>query len=86
MFLCFVLAKEPTLGSCGPVQPIVGEAQRLSSLTFGCIQIRGKSPQVLTGPEPAQKSVSTVLDREPTHTDRRRPSAGQKTDMISEAV
>uniref|UniRef100_A0A8C0Y346 Pleckstrin homology, MyTH4 and FERM domain containing H2 n=1 Tax=Cyprinus carpio carpio TaxID=630221 RepID=A0A8C0Y346_CYPCA len=67
-------AKEPTLGSCGPVQPIVGEAQRLSSLTFGCIQIRGKSPQVLTGPEPAQKSVSTLPDREPTHTDRRRPS------------
>lgn len=56
MFLCFVLAKEPTLGSCGPVQPIVGEAQRLSSLTFGCIQIRGKSPQVLTGPEPAQRA------------------------------
>uniref|UniRef100_A0A8C1A1U4 Pleckstrin homology, MyTH4 and FERM domain containing H2 n=1 Tax=Cyprinus carpio carpio TaxID=630221 RepID=A0A8C1A1U4_CYPCA len=72
MFLCFVLAKEPTLGSCGPVQPIVGEAQRLSSLTFGCIQIRGKSPQVLTGPEPAQKSVSTLPDREPTHTDRLR--------------
>uniref|UniRef100_A0A673G1C2 Pleckstrin homology domain-containing family H member 2-like n=1 Tax=Sinocyclocheilus rhinocerous TaxID=307959 RepID=A0A673G1C2_9TELE len=38
------------------VQPSVGEAQRLSSLTFGCFQIRGKSPQVLTGPEPAQKS------------------------------
>uniref|UniRef100_A0A671K538 Pleckstrin homology domain-containing family H member 2-like n=1 Tax=Sinocyclocheilus anshuiensis TaxID=1608454 RepID=A0A671K538_9TELE len=74
---------EPTLGSGGPVQPSVGEAQRLSSLTFGCFQIRGKSPQVLTGPEPAQKSVSTLPDREPTHTDCRRPSAGQKTDMIS---
>uniref|UniRef100_A0A671K6U8 Pleckstrin homology domain-containing family H member 2-like n=1 Tax=Sinocyclocheilus anshuiensis TaxID=1608454 RepID=A0A671K6U8_9TELE len=83
MFLCFVLAMEPTLGSGGPVQPSVGEAQRLSSLTFGCFQIRGKSPQVLTGPEPAQKSVSTLPDREPTHTDCRRPSAGQKTDMIS---
>uniref|UniRef100_A0A673FX66 Pleckstrin homology domain-containing family H member 2-like n=1 Tax=Sinocyclocheilus rhinocerous TaxID=307959 RepID=A0A673FX66_9TELE len=57
------------------VQPSVGEAQRLSSLTFGCFQIRGKSPQVLTGPEPAQKSVSTLPDREPTHTDCRRPSA-----------
>uniref|UniRef100_A0A671K4T1 Pleckstrin homology domain-containing family H member 2-like n=1 Tax=Sinocyclocheilus anshuiensis TaxID=1608454 RepID=A0A671K4T1_9TELE len=76
MFLCFVLAMEPTLGSGGPVQPSVGEAQRLSSLTFGCFQIRGKSPQVLTGPEPAQKSVSTLPDREPTHTDCRRPSAG----------
>uniref|UniRef100_A0A673FSN4 Pleckstrin homology domain-containing family H member 2-like n=1 Tax=Sinocyclocheilus rhinocerous TaxID=307959 RepID=A0A673FSN4_9TELE len=62
--------------SGGPVQPSVGEAQRLSSLTFGCFQIRGKSPQVLTGPEPAQKSVSTLPDREPTHTDCRRPSAG----------
>uniref|UniRef100_A0A3Q0S9G6 Pleckstrin homology, MyTH4 and FERM domain containing H2 n=1 Tax=Amphilophus citrinellus TaxID=61819 RepID=A0A3Q0S9G6_AMPCI len=28
-----------------------GEAQRLSSLTFGCFQVRGKSPQVLTGPD-----------------------------------
>uniref|UniRef100_A0A672TCI7 Pleckstrin homology, MyTH4 and FERM domain containing H2 n=1 Tax=Sinocyclocheilus grahami TaxID=75366 RepID=A0A672TCI7_SINGR len=83
MFLCFVLAMELTLGPGGPVQPSVGEAQRLSSLTFGCFQIRGKSPQVLTGPEPAQKSVSTLPDREPTHTDCRRPSAGQKTDMIS---
>uniref|UniRef100_A0A672T9F0 Pleckstrin homology, MyTH4 and FERM domain containing H2 n=1 Tax=Sinocyclocheilus grahami TaxID=75366 RepID=A0A672T9F0_SINGR len=76
MFLCFVLAMELTLGPGGPVQPSVGEAQRLSSLTFGCFQIRGKSPQVLTGPEPAQKSVSTLPDREPTHTDCRRPSAG----------
>uniref|UniRef100_A0A673FSA6 Pleckstrin homology domain-containing family H member 2-like n=1 Tax=Sinocyclocheilus rhinocerous TaxID=307959 RepID=A0A673FSA6_9TELE len=75
-------AMEPTLSSGGPVQPSVGEAQRLSSLTFGCFQIRGKSPQVLTGPEPAQKSVSTLPDREPTHTDCRRPSAdsGMKQD------
>lgn len=28
-----------------------GEAQRLSSLTFGCFQTRGKNPQVLPGPE-----------------------------------
>ncbi|XP_059374013.1 pleckstrin homology domain-containing family H member 2-like [Carassius carassius] len=75
-------AMEPTLGSGGPVQPIVGEAQRLSSLTFGCFQIRGKSPQVLMGPEPAQKSVSSLPDREPTHTDLRIPSAdsGMKQD------
>uniref|UniRef100_A0A3B4B0W8 Uncharacterized protein n=1 Tax=Periophthalmus magnuspinnatus TaxID=409849 RepID=A0A3B4B0W8_9GOBI len=32
-----------------------GEAQRLSSLTFGCFQVRGKSPQVLTGPSPSQR-------------------------------
>ncbi|XP_073690761.1 pleckstrin homology domain-containing family H member 2 [Garra rufa] len=55
-------ALEPTLSSGGPVQPSVGEAQRLSSLTFGCFQIRGKSPQVLTGPEPSQKSISTLPD------------------------
>ncbi|XP_075933156.1 pleckstrin homology domain-containing family H member 2 isoform X2 [Anarhichas minor] len=36
-----------------------GEAQRLSSLTFGCFQVRGKSPQVLTGPAPCQRTLST---------------------------
>uniref|UniRef100_A0A3Q4HWT6 Pleckstrin homology domain containing, family H (with MyTH4 domain) member 2 n=1 Tax=Neolamprologus brichardi TaxID=32507 RepID=A0A3Q4HWT6_NEOBR len=36
-----------------------GEAQRLSSLTFGCFQVRGKNPQVLTGPAPSQKTLST---------------------------
>ncbi|CAJ1066905.1 pleckstrin homology domain-containing family H member 2 [Xyrichtys novacula] len=35
-----------------------GEAQRLSSLTFGCFQVRGKSPQVLTGPAPSQRTLS----------------------------
>uniref|UniRef100_A0A3B4B1G6 Uncharacterized protein n=1 Tax=Periophthalmus magnuspinnatus TaxID=409849 RepID=A0A3B4B1G6_9GOBI len=35
-----------------------GEAQRLSSLTFGCFQVRGKSPQVLTGPSPSQRALS----------------------------
>uniref|UniRef100_A0A8C2PZ68 Pleckstrin homology domain containing, family H (with MyTH4 domain) member 2 n=1 Tax=Cyprinus carpio TaxID=7962 RepID=A0A8C2PZ68_CYPCA len=83
MLLCCVLAMELTLGSGGPVQPNVGEAQRLSSLTFGCFQIRGKSPQVLTGPEPSKKSISTLPDRDPTHKDCRRPSTGQKTDLIS---
>ncbi|XP_037638701.1 pleckstrin homology domain-containing family H member 2 isoform X2 [Sebastes umbrosus] len=36
-----------------------GEAQRLSSLTFGCFQVRGKSPQVLTGPAPCKRTLST---------------------------
>ncbi|XP_041866886.1 pleckstrin homology domain-containing family H member 2 [Melanotaenia boesemani] len=36
-----------------------GEAQRLSSLTFGCFQVRGKNPQVLHGPAPAQRTLST---------------------------
>ncbi|XP_048061581.1 LOW QUALITY PROTEIN: pleckstrin homology domain-containing family H member 2 [Megalobrama amblycephala] len=65
---------EQTLGSGGPVQPRVGEARRLSSLTFGCFQNRGKIPQVLTGPEPSQKSIGTLPDRDHTHMDCRRPS------------
>ncbi|XP_068597340.1 pleckstrin homology domain-containing family H member 2 [Brachionichthys hirsutus] len=34
-----------------------GAAQRLSSLTFGCLQVRGRNPQVLSGPEPSQKTL-----------------------------
>ncbi|KAK1905451.1 Pleckstrin like domain containing family H member 2 [Dissostichus eleginoides] len=41
-----------------------GEAQRLSSLTFGCFQVRGKSPQVLTGPAPCQRTLSTQGEAE----------------------
>lgn len=41
-----------------------GEAQRLSSLTFGCFQVRGKNPQVLTGPAPSQKTLSTQPEGE----------------------
>ncbi|XP_044070664.1 pleckstrin homology domain-containing family H member 2 isoform X2 [Siniperca chuatsi] len=41
-----------------------GEAQRLSSLTFGCFQVRGKSPQVLTGPAPSQRTLSTQGENE----------------------
>ena len=41
-----------------------GEAQRLSSLTFGCFQVRGKSPQVLTGPAPSQRTLSTQEETE----------------------
>lgn len=36
-----------------------GEAQRLSSLTFGCFQVKAKNPQVLTGPEPSQRTLSS---------------------------
>ncbi|XP_070771772.1 pleckstrin homology domain-containing family H member 2 [Enoplosus armatus] len=41
-----------------------GEAHRLSSLTFGCFQVRGKSPQVLTGPEPSRRTLSTQGEAE----------------------
>ncbi|XP_029376696.1 pleckstrin homology domain-containing family H member 2 isoform X2 [Echeneis naucrates] len=41
-----------------------GEAQRLSSLTFGCFQVRGKNPQVLTGPAPSQRILSTQGEAE----------------------
>ncbi|KAL7890262.1 hypothetical protein AOLI_G00025200 [Acnodon oligacanthus] len=62
-----------------------GEAQRLSSLTFGCFQVRGKSLQVLTGPVPAQKSNSSVGTHH-TRTDCRRPSTdhGIKQTSVSE--
>uniref|UniRef100_A0A3B4WF39 Pleckstrin homology, MyTH4 and FERM domain containing H2 n=1 Tax=Seriola lalandi dorsalis TaxID=1841481 RepID=A0A3B4WF39_SERLL len=41
-----------------------GEAHRLSSLTFGCFQVRGKNPQVLTGPAPSQRTLSPQGDTE----------------------
>uniref|UniRef100_A0A3Q2V7H1 Pleckstrin homology domain containing, family H (with MyTH4 domain) member 2 n=1 Tax=Haplochromis burtoni TaxID=8153 RepID=A0A3Q2V7H1_HAPBU len=41
------------------LQKQIQEAQRLSSLTFGCFQVRGKNPQVLTGPAPSQKTLSS---------------------------
>lgn len=44
-------------GRGAPSRP--GGAQRLSSLTFGCFQVRGKNPQVLTGPTPSQRTLST---------------------------
>ncbi|MEQ2160572.1 hypothetical protein GOODEAATRI_000643 [Goodea atripinnis] len=40
-----------------------GEAQRLSSLTFGCFQVMSKNPQVLTGPAPSQRTLSTQEER-----------------------
>ncbi|CAN9500031.1 unnamed protein product [Ophioblennius macclurei] len=54
-----------------PCRP--GEAQRLSSLTFGCFQVRGKNPQVLTGPAPSQRTLSTPGETE----------TGDKTDQSS---
>ncbi|XP_061646823.1 pleckstrin homology domain-containing family H member 2 isoform X2 [Phyllopteryx taeniolatus] len=41
-----------------------GAAHRVSSLTFGCFQVRGKSAQVLTGPIPSQRSLSTEEENE----------------------
>lgn len=41
-----------------------GEAQRLSSLTFGCFQVRGKNPQVLSGPSPSQRSLGVQGETE----------------------
>ncbi|MGH0167792.1 UNVERIFIED_CONTAM: hypothetical protein FKN15_052776 [Acipenser sinensis] len=40
------------------VAPKPGEAQRLSSLTFGCFQVRAKNPQVLTGPEQGHRATN----------------------------
>ncbi|KAK2922223.1 pleckstrin homology domain-containing family H member 2 isoform X1 [Channa argus] len=55
---------------CGGGQGVIcqpGEAQRLSSLTFGCFQVRGKNPQVLTGPTPSQRTLSTQGETESRH-------------------
>ncbi|XP_076017082.1 pleckstrin homology domain-containing family H member 2 [Genypterus blacodes] len=62
-----------------------GEAQRLSSLTFGCFQVRGKSPQVLTGPAPSQRTLSTQPEgetegRENTERSSKRTAAPSGTD------
>lgn len=45
-----------------PCEP--GEAHRLSSLTFGCFQVRGKNPEVLTGPAPSQRTLRTQEEAE----------------------
>lgn len=47
-------------GTGGAAQCCPGEAQRLSSLTFGCFQVKAKNAQVLTGPEPSQRSLSSL--------------------------
>ncbi|XP_026858377.2 pleckstrin homology domain-containing family H member 2 isoform X1 [Electrophorus electricus] len=51
-------------GRVGPVLAAPGQVQRL---TYGCVHVPAKSPRVLSGLAPAQKSV--------THTDRRSPPA-----------
>ncbi|XP_036402517.1 pleckstrin homology domain-containing family H member 2 [Megalops cyprinoides] len=53
-------AVEQKRAAAAPPKP--GEAQRLSSLTFGCFQVRAKSPQVLTGPEPARRTITGQQD------------------------
>lgn len=83
MFCIVDAVMDQTLCSDGTLRPNVGEPQRLSSLTFGCFQIRGKRPQVQTGPEPSQKSISTLQDRDHTHMDCRRPLIGWKFYIIS---
>lgn len=52
-------AFEQRCGGTGGTQCCPGEAQRLSSLTFGCFQVKTKIPQVLTEPEPSQRSLSS---------------------------
>ncbi|TRY88747.1 hypothetical protein DNTS_029676 [Danionella cerebrum] len=63
-------------GSSCTAQDTVGEAQRLSSLTFGCFQIRGKSPQVQTAPGPSLKTISTPSDQDHMQMVNRRCSTG----------
>uniref|UniRef100_A0A4W6FXB0 Pleckstrin homology, MyTH4 and FERM domain containing H2 n=1 Tax=Lates calcarifer TaxID=8187 RepID=A0A4W6FXB0_LATCA len=56
--------KEWVMLKLSEVNTLPGEAQRLSSLTFGCFQVRGKNPQVLTGPAPSQRTLSTQEETE----------------------
>ncbi|XP_029031270.1 pleckstrin homology domain-containing family H member 2 [Betta splendens] len=68
---------------CGGGRP--GEAQRLSSLTFGCFQVRGKSPQVLTGPAPSQRTLSSQQETEASDEmekdDKQATSSGMNSDV-----
>lgn len=61
-FICFIVCLSAAFEQkCGGGRGVLcrpGEAHRLSSLTFGCFQVRGKSPQVLTGPAPCQRTLS----------------------------
>lgn len=63
-FVCVFTAFEQRCGGGRGVLCQPGEAQRLSSLTFGCFQVRGKNPQVLTGPAPSQRTLSTQGETE----------------------
>uniref|UniRef100_A0A671V739 Pleckstrin homology, MyTH4 and FERM domain containing H2 n=1 Tax=Sparus aurata TaxID=8175 RepID=A0A671V739_SPAAU len=62
--VCVSTAFEQKCGGGRGVLCRPGEAQRLSSLTFGCFQVRGKNPQVLTGPAPSQRTLSTQEETE----------------------
>ncbi|KAJ8014229.1 hypothetical protein DPEC_G00038080 [Dallia pectoralis] len=80
----------------GVVQSKPGEAHRLSSLTFGCFQVRGRNPEVLTGPEPAQRTLSTQAEgvddggnntdniTNQTSTSSGTERGGQRQDVMSE--
>uniref|UniRef100_A0A667XPN1 Pleckstrin homology, MyTH4 and FERM domain containing H2 n=1 Tax=Myripristis murdjan TaxID=586833 RepID=A0A667XPN1_9TELE len=68
-------------GGGGLARP--GEAQRLSSLTFGCFQVRGKSPQVLTGPAPSQRTLSTQPEGETEGADKTGETLGRHMDPHS---
>lgn len=74
-------ALEQRRGGGGGVLPKPGEAQRLSSLTFGCFQVRGKSPQVLIGPEPSQRTLSTQPEREAEGDDKTGKTPGATGSM-----
>lgn len=64
LFVCVFTAFEQKCGGGQGVLCRPGEAQRLSSLTFGCFQVRGKNPQVLVGPSPSQRTLSTQGETE----------------------
>ncbi|XP_013876605.1 pleckstrin homology domain-containing family H member 2 isoform X2 [Austrofundulus limnaeus] len=54
------------------------QAQRLSSLTFGCFQVTGKTPQVLTGPVLSLRTPNTQREMDPDQnpTEKRNQETG----------
>ncbi|KAM9476627.1 pleckstrin homology domain-containing family H member 2 isoform 1-T1 [Clarias gariepinus] len=78
---------EQAAGCKGSDHAQPGQAQRISSLTFGCFNVQGKSPQVRAGPMPVQRSAGSVCTNL-TDTDDGRISAecGNKHNPDTEAM
>ncbi|XP_027006068.2 pleckstrin homology domain-containing family H member 2 [Tachysurus fulvidraco] len=75
---------EQAVGHRGSDHTKPGQAQRLSSLTFGCFHVQGKSPQVRTGPMPVQRSTSDCGNKQDTETEAVCPSSGMEPEQKKE--
>ncbi|KAK3573997.1 hypothetical protein QTP86_034367, partial [Hemibagrus guttatus] len=75
---------EQAVGHRGSDHAKPGQAQRLSSLTFGCIHVRGKSPQVRTGPVPVQRSTGNCGNKQDPETEDVCPSPDMELEQEKE--